>query len=159
MSSSHPRDTFDTARTASAVGLIAAGIAAIVGTALDWVTVEEPRILPRAEIPRATPFTGLETGHGTFIVIAAALVIVFAVLLAVRRRSTYAWLAFFASIVVGGIAISNYRGVEGLFYDEMQRVGKPTPALGLILVAAAGIVGIIAAAAGVAASPRRDDDE
>ncbi|HET7483059.1 MAG TPA: hypothetical protein VFK89_09380 [Actinomycetota bacterium] len=147
------RDAFDTARSASAAAMVAAGAAAIIGTMLDWVTVTPPQIVPLSQADRTEPFTGWETGHGIYIVGAAAIVIVCAVLLVVRRRSFYAWGAFLASIVVGGIGISNYRGLDSLFYEQMDRIGRASPALGITLVAAGGIVGVIAAAAGVAASP------
>jgi hypothetical protein len=132
---------------------VAAGAAAIIGTMLDWVTIEPPALIPSRQASRAEPFSGWETTHGPYIVIAAALVIVFALLLIVRRRSLYAWGAFIASMLVGGIAIANYRGLDQLFYDQMRRIGDPTPALGLTLVAGAGIVGVLAAAAAIAATP------
>ena len=151
--SSSGRDTFDTARSASAAALIAAGGAAIIGTMLDWVTVEPPLVTPIRQVPRTEPFTGWETSHGLFIVIGAAIVIVCALLLFLRGRTLYAWGAFIASMLVGGIGIAEYRGLDNLFYGEMNGIGNPSPALGLALVAGAGIVGVIAAAAAVAATP------
>ena len=156
--SSPGRDTFDTARSASAAALIAAGVAAIIGTMIDWVTVAPPPIIPVEQAPRAEPFTGWATGHGIYIVVGAGLMILFALLLFIRRRSFHAWGAFISSMLVGGIGIANYRGIDNLFYGEMNGIGKPAAALGLTLVAGAGIVGVIAAAAGVAATPSAQQD-
>ena len=147
------RDTFDRARSISAAFLVAAGAAVIIGTVLDWVTVEPPGVLPADQAGAAKPFTGLETKSAPYLLIAAGAVILLALLLVARRRSIYAWSAFLASIVVGGIAFQNYRGVDELFYEQMDRIGDPNPALGLMLVAAGGVVGVIAGAAGISATP------
>ena len=153
------RDTFDRARSVSAAFLVAAGAAVILGTVLNWVTIERPPLIPADQEAAATPFTGLETKSAPYLLIAAGAVILLALLLVARRRSIYAWGAFLASIVIGAIAFQNYRGIDELFYEQMDRIGDPAPALGLMLVAAGGVVGVIAGAAGVAANPPQAQDE
>jgi hypothetical protein len=157
MSSSRPLDIFDRARSVSASILFACGLAAILGALLDWVTVEPPQVVPPNQTSLLDPFSGIEATDGWFVIAAGAVVILSAAMLVLKATSGYAWIAFFASMVVGGIALADYRGLEDLFYREMDRIGDPEPAIGLSLVAVAGIIGVIAAAAGVAASPRRAD--
>ena len=153
-------DTFDRARAYAAAILVAAGAAVIIGTVLDWVTVEPPPILPIDQEPATKPFTGLETKSAPYLLIGAGIVILLALLMVARRRSIYAWGAFLTSMVIGGIAFQNYRGLDELFYEQMERIGDPAPALGLTLVAAGGVIGVIAGAAGIAAAPApaRDDE-
>ena len=146
-------DTFDRARAYSAAGMVAAGAATIIGTLLEWVTITPPQIIPADLIPQAEPFTGLETKSAPYLLIAAGIVILSALLLVWRRRTLYAWIGFLASMVIGGLAFQNYRGLEELFYEQMERIGEPSAALGLMLVVAGGIAGLIASAAGVAAAP------
>ena len=148
-------DTFDRARSISAAFLVAAGAAVILGTVLDWVTIEPPAVMPLDQAPRAEPFSGLETKSAPYLLIAAGAVILLALLLVVRQKSIYAWGAFLASMVIGAISFQNYRGIDELFYEQMERIGDPSPAIGLMLVVAGGIVGVIAAAAGISATPSR----
>lgn len=147
------RDTFDKARTGAAACLVAAAVAAILGTLLNWVTNEPPAIIPIAQVPRTEPFTGMETKSAPYILIAAGAVILLALLIVTRKRPLYAWLAFGASMTMGAIAVQNFRGLDELFYDQMERIGDPSPGLGLMLVAAGGVAGIIASATAVAALP------
>ena len=156
MSEAGARDYFDKARSVAAAFLIAAGAAAIIGSFLDWVTIEPPGVVPENQAHRLDAFTGVEAGDGWVVVAAGTIVIVFTVMLIVRRRAVWAWGAFLLSMLIGGIAVADYRGIDRIFYDEMQRIGDPTPALGLTLVAAAGFIGLIASAAAVAATPRLD---
>lgn len=156
MTEGRTTDTFDRARSIAAAFLVAAGAAVLLGTALDWVTIELPPTVPEEQMEATEPFSGLETKSAPYLLIGAGAVILLALLLVARRRSLYAWLAFLASMIIGGIAFQNYRGVEELFYEQMERVGDPEPALGLMLVAAGGVVGVIAAAAGIAAVPPAD---
>lgn len=159
MSARETRDTFDRARTMSAAFLVAAGAAVILGTVLDWVTVEQPPVLPVDQIDNAQPFSGLETKSAPFLLIAAGAVILLALLLVARRKAIYAWGAFLATIVIGAIAFQNFRGVNELFYEQMNGVGEPDPALGLMLVAAGGVVGLIAAAGAISSIPPQSRDE
>lgn len=149
-------DTFDRARSIAAAFLVAAGAAVLLGTALDWVTIELPPTVPEEQMEATQPFSGLETKSAPYLLIGAGAVILLALLLVARRRSLYAWLAFVTSMIIGGIAFQNYRGIEELFYEQMERIGDPEPALGLMLVAAGGVVGVIAGAAGIAAVPPAD---
>ena len=152
------RDTFDRARSVSAAFLVAAGAATILGTVLDWVTIEEPPIIPTDQLPAAQPFTGLETKSAPFLLIAAGVVILLALMLVVRRKSIYAWGAFLASMVIGAISFQNYRGIDELFYEQMERIGDPSPAIGLMLVVAGGVVGVIAGAGAISATPSERSD-
>ena len=149
-------DTFDRARSVAAAFLVAAGAAVILGTVLDWVTIELPPTVPENQQAATEPFTGLETKSAPYLLIGAGALILLALLLVARRKSLYAWLAFLTSMMIGGIAFQNYRGIDELFYMQMERIGNPDPALGLMLVAAGGVVGVIAGAAGVAAIPPAD---
>ena len=125
----------------------------ILGTVLDWVTIDVPPIVPADQAEAAEPFTGLETKSAPYLLIGAGAVILLSLLLVARRKALYAWLAFLASMSIGAIAFQNYRGIDELFYLQMERIGEPDPALGLMLVAAGGVVGVIASAAGIASIP------
>ena len=137
----------------SAAFLVAAGAAVILGTVLNWVTIEQPPILPVDQVDNAQPFSGLETRSAPFLLIAAGAVILLALLLVMRRKAIYAWGAFVATIVIGAIAFQNYRGINELFYEQMNGVGEPDPALGLMLVAAGGVIGLIASAGAISSIP------
>ena len=150
---SNTRDIFDKARSVAAAFLVAAGAAVLLGTVLDWVTVKPPPIIPIEQEPALEPFTGLETKSAPYLVIMAGAVIILALLMVTRKKLIYAWGAFLCSIVIGAIAFQNYRGIDELFYEQMQRIGDPSPALGLTLVAAGGVIGVIAGAAGASAIP------
>jgi hypothetical protein len=147
------RDAFEKARSIAAAFMVAAGAAVIIGTLLDWVSITPPLITPVDLIPQTEPFTGLETKSAPYLLIAAGVLILSALMLVVRRKSLYAWLGFLASMVIGAIGFQNYRGMDELFYDQMERIGEPTAGLGLLLVVAGGIIGLIAGAAGIAGAP------
>ena len=153
------RDIFDKARSVSAAFLVAAGAAVLLGTALDWVTVKPPPIIPVEQEPALEPFTGLETKSAPYLILGAGAVILLALLLVARKKVIYAWGAFLASIAIGAIAFQNYRGIEELFYLQMERIGEPSPALGLTLVAAGGVVGVIAGAAAASSIPPDRNEE
>ncbi len=152
MSSSSSGDYFERARAISASVLFAAGAAAIVGSVLDWVVVDAiPPDVPSDQLDRLPPFTGLELGDGWVVIAAALVVIVAAFFIVLRGR--LAWLAFAGSVVIGGIAISDYRGVQSIHMD-LEGIGRgPRPGLGLTLVAAAGVIALIGSVASIAASP------
>lgn len=154
MSEAETHDYFDKARSFAAAVLVAVGAAAIVGSFLDWVTIEPPGIIPADQAHKLETFNGIEAKDGLVILGAAGIVIFCAVMLVLRKRSAWAWGAFIGSMTIGGIAVADYRGIDQIFYQEMNRIGDPAPALGLTLVAAAGFIGLIASAAGVAATPR-----
>jgi hypothetical protein len=162
MSRAGSSDIFDRARGLAVAGLIAAGAAAIVGALLDWVSISDVPPNPtgaeaRREVAeRSIPFSGVEEGDGQIVIVFGALLIVLAIVLLVRRRALFAGLAFVASIVIGAIGISDYRAIgdrNSQLIREMELVGNPDPGVGITLVAAAGILGIVAAAAGLVATP------
>ena len=155
MSPSPPRDPFDKARAIGASVLFAAGVAAIVGSLLDWVVVAEtPPEVPANQLHRLPPFSGTELGDGYVVIGAAIVVILSAFLLVVRRGSGFAWLAFLGCIVIGGIAFADYRGVQQL-HTDLEGIGtQPAPGAGLTLVAVAGFVGLVGAVSAIAASPK-----
>ena len=153
MTEGSTRDTFDTARSVAAVGMVAAGAATIVGTLMDWVTITPPVLIPIDQVAQAEPFTGLDTKSGPYLLIAAGVMILSALLLVVRRRPLYAWIGFLSTMIIGGIGFQNYRGLDELFFEQMDGIGTPAPGLGLRLVVAGGIVGLIAVAGGLAGTP------
>jgi hypothetical protein len=150
------RDYFDKARSVAAVLLLGVGIAAVAGAFLEWVTIRPPERVPADQASRLDAFTGMETSDGWVVVALAGAIVLSALFLVIRKRSFYAWIAFWCSMLMGGISIADYRGIDKLFYEEMNRIGDPAPAFGLTLVAVAGLVGIVASVTGVAASPKRD---
>ncbi|MGH2809042.1 MAG: hypothetical protein ACRDKT_17400 [Actinomycetota bacterium] len=159
MSAAQTPDYFDKARSIAAAVMVAAAMAAVIGSLLDWVSIEPPAIVPVAQENQLEPFTGIEVNDGWVTAIAGILVMAFAALLVTRRRALWAALAFICSMVIGAVAVADYRGIQQIAYDEMNRIGEVRPGVGLTLVAAAGFIGLIAAAAGVAATPRRDREE
>jgi LPXTG-motif cell wall-anchored protein len=159
---------FDVARTWASVALVAAGAAAILGSTLDWVTITvRPELRGgttfqgesnRPEAPRVSrPFTGLEARDGWYSLAGGGLLLLAGTMLFLRRRVLWGWLGLLASVVIGAISIANYRGIGDLsssISHRMDIVGGARPALGLTLVVAAGLLGLVAAVAGIAASPR-----
>ncbi len=145
-------DYFERARAISASALFAAAAAAIIGSILDWIVVDAtPPDVPSDLLERLPPFTGLEIGDGWVVIAAAVVVLISAFFIVLRGR--FAWLAFMGSVVIGGIAISDYRGVSDI-HLELEGIGRgPRPGLGLTLVAAAGVIALIASVASIAASP------
>ena len=168
MSRRSERTFFDIARAWASAALIAAGAVAIIGSTLDWVRITlRPQLrgdtsfqgeTNRPEAPRVTrPFSGLEAGDGWWSLAGGAGLVVGGGMLFFRRRAGWAWLALLASIVTGAVGIANYRGIGNLssaISHRMDIVGGARPALGLTLVVAGGIAGLVGAVAGIAASPR-----
>jgi hypothetical protein len=162
------RDFFEVARRWAAIALIAAGVLGVVGSMLDWITITVRPSLSQnidfgtqregIETPKRTePFTGLEAGEGYYVLGAGVVQAAAGALLLLRRRALYAWLGLLAAVVVGAIAFADFRGVGDLSSSisrRMEIVGRARPALGLTLVAAAAFVGVLGAAAGIAASPK-----
>lgn len=152
MSRSPSGDYFERVRAISASILFAAAAAAIIGSVLDWVVVDAtPPDVPADQVDRLPPFTGIELGDG-WVVIGAAIVVAISAFFIVLKGK-FAWLAFLGSIVIGGIAISDYRGIADI-HLELEAIGRgPRPGLGLTLVAAAGVIALIASVAAIAGSP------
>ncbi|MGH2819364.1 MAG: hypothetical protein ACRDJ5_01785, partial [Actinomycetota bacterium] len=160
-------DFFDKARAWAVAVMLAAGVGGVIGSLLDWVTITPP---PRGpgnvdfgrEIERSrptVPFNGIEAADGWWTLGAGLLLGVAAVLLLVRRRARYAWLGLLAAMLMGAVAIADYRAIDDLRSSLSQRmdiVGDADPALGITLVAGAALVGLIGAVAGVTATPHRE---
>ena len=65
-------------------------------------------------------------------------------------------------MVAGGLAIAAYRAIadeSSSLYRELDLVGRASPGLGLTLVAAGAIAGLVASAGGVIATPHREPEE
>lgn len=125
----------------------------ILGSALDWVTIaRQPDTIPAEQRVNADPFNGFDVGDGYWTAAAGVLLMVAAVLLMVRAR--HASLGFIAAMVGGAVAIADYRGIEALF-ETTNTIGSGiTPGVGLTLVAAGALLGLVSSVAGIAASPR-----
>jgi hypothetical protein len=159
-------DFFDRARAAAAVALVVTGSLAVAGCFLRWVTfsLDEPPGTTTTQQPSA-PIAGTKVSDWKVVLVAGAVVIVCAILLAIRKRSLYAWICFLASMVIGAIAVADYRGLgdpTSGFLRGLERAlhttvqGKAQPGIGLTLVAIAGVGGLIVSVVGIAATPHRD---
>jgi hypothetical protein len=149
-------DYFDRARALAAAVMIAAAAAAIIGSLLNWVTITPPPT-EAGRRQASEPFSGVEARDGWYVIAAALVLAVSAIGLILRRRSAYAGLAFVAAIVIGAIAFADYRGIGELrsaISERMDIVGDADPAVGLMLVAAGGFLGLVGAVIGIVASPR-----
>ncbi|MDQ3766599.1 MAG: hypothetical protein M3346_04555 [Actinomycetota bacterium] len=157
---------FDRVRSVAGAVLMASGAAAIVGSMLDWVTITPPpRVRPAFRdidlqgVKASEPFSGLEAGDGWWVIGAGVIMILAAGMLIGRRRSLYAWIALLTAMVIGGITFADFRAIGDLgsgLSRRMDIVGQAKPALGITLVAASALVGIVASGAGIAATPRTD---
>lgn len=163
---------FDRARRFAAAGIVLAGLCAIAGSFLDWAVIVERRIATNVDFGeevdlvdtgQGEAFAGVEDRDGRLTLIGGIALIAAAVALVVRRRSTFAWLAFWVSLAIGGIAFADYRTLSPdddeaprgiLIRQEIGAEARPGP--GLTIVAAAGMLGVISAVGGVAATPRED---
>ena len=146
--------------------IMASGAAAILGSTLDWVTITPPpkvrpalREMDLQGVKASEPFTGIEAGDGWWVLGAGVVLILAAGMLILRRRSLYAWIALLAAMVIGGITFADFRAIGNLssgLSRRMDIVGLAKPSLGITLVAASALVGIVASGAGIAATPRTD---
>ena len=85
-----------------------------------------------------------------------------AIMLWLRRRGKWAWLGFLASVVIGGLAITSYRAIADTtspLYEELDIIGRAQPAIGITLVAAGAIIGLVSSVAGVTATPYAEPEE
>ena len=159
MSDEESPSYFDKPRSIAASVLFAAGVAAIIGSFLDWVVMTPPSILQERLLPGLEPFNGLETDDGWIILVTAGVLMLSAVLLFLTKKSLWGWLGFFASMVMGAVSIADYRGIDTLAFDEERRIGLAAdPGFGLTLVVEAALIGVASSVAGVAASPRPDEE-
>ncbi|MDQ4026251.1 MAG: hypothetical protein M3217_12310 [Actinomycetota bacterium] len=166
MRAATPPDFLDTARRFAAAGLVLAGLCGVVGSVLDWAVITEREVAEDVDFGESTgeiepgqgkPFSGVEARDGWFTLAAGLVIVMAGVALVVTRRGGYAWLAFWASVVTGGIAFADYRGlgdVTAAISQRMEVGAEARPGIGLTLVAAAAMLGLISAVAGVAATPR-----
>ncbi|MDQ3915900.1 MAG: hypothetical protein M3323_11345 [Actinomycetota bacterium] len=161
-------DFFDKARRFAVAGLVVAGACGIAGSFLDWAVITERQVAEDVDFGESTgeieagqgdPFTGIEARDGWFTLAASVATIAAAVALVATRRSGYAWLAFWASVLTGGIAFADYRGlgdVAAAISRRMEVGAEARPGVGLTLVAAGAMLGLISSVAGVAATPRAE---
>ncbi|MDQ3753024.1 MAG: hypothetical protein M3333_09090 [Actinomycetota bacterium] len=157
-------DFFDRVRAVAGTIIMASGAAAILGSALDWVTITPPpkvrpalRQMDLQGVKASEPFSGIEAGDGWWVLGAGVIMILAAGMLILRRRSFYSWIALLAAMVIGGITFADFRAIGDLssgLSRRMDIVGLARPSLGITLVAASALVGIVASGAGIAATPR-----
>jgi hypothetical protein len=158
-------DFFDHARLFAAGGLFLAGGLAIAGCFLAWVTFSlgEPASFRNDHGP-PPPILGIQVSDWKVVLMGGLVVVVCAILLASRKRSLYAWISFIASIIIGAIAVADYRGlgdptsgfIRGLENSVHANLhGEAHPGIGLTLVAIGGVGGLIASVIGIAATPHR----
>ncbi len=94
---------------------------------------------------------------GWWVVLGAGGLIAAAVLLVIRARSSYGWMAFTIATVVGAIVIADFRSVSKPTSDlarRLDRIGEVDPGPGLVLAAVAMGIALIAALVGVAGTPK-----
>lgn len=157
-------DYFDRARTVAVAVLAPAGALAIAGSFMNWTTKGEVPtgmgFSNRARELLSDPVTGFDAGDGKVVIGAAVFVLVAALLLAVSRQSRYGLLALVASMVIGAVAIAAYRSLgdpSSDFFRKLELAGEIDPGIGLILVAIAGLLGVLAGALGMISSPKESD--
>jgi hypothetical protein len=161
-------DFFDNARRFAAAGLVLASLLGIAGSVLDWAVITERTVAEDIDFGESTaeieagqgePFTGVEARDGWFTLFAGLVMLMSAVVLLVTKRGGYAWLAFWAAVVTGGIAFADYRGLGDAAAAISQRMevgAEARPGIGLTLVSVAAVLGLVSAVAAVAATPRTD---
>lgn len=166
-----PPDFFDKARRFAAAGIVLAGLCVVTGSFLDWAVITERKIVADADFGEAVdleetgqgePFAGVEDRDGKITLAAGVVLLAAAGVLVVRRRTGVAWLAFWISVAVGGIAFADYRSLDDA--NEVirgiagrQEVGaEALPGVGLTIVAAGAVLGLISSVGAVAATPHSD---
>jgi hypothetical protein len=151
------RDYFERARAWASTGLVLAGALLVAGSLLDWVSVDQlPGTIPSEQARFAEPFNGFDVGDG-YVTSGVGIVLAgCAVMIMLKAKSSFAWLAFFASIVAGSIAISDYRDIAGLF-EEFGGIGRGlSPGIGLTMVAVGAVIGFVSSVAAIAGTPKTD---
>ena len=159
-------DVFDRARIWAGAIVLLAGLSTIVGSAVDWVSVTPPPepppgvdfdYRPFAGNESSEPFSGLEVREGWVTAVAGAGLMAAGLSLIIRKRG--GGLAVLSSIPIGAVAISSDRALGSPTSSLMERtdtVGDADPALGLTLLAAGALVGLIAGVIGMAATPKEE---
>jgi hypothetical protein len=159
-------DYFDRARSVAVALLVVSALSAIGGSFLNWVTItERPSIAPDTEFQDETPgferprfsrpYSGTDARDGWVVVGAASVVLLAAIGLWIKRTRGFGWLAFLGAVVMGGVALADYRGigdVSSAISDRMEVVGDPEPAIGIMLVAGAAIAALIGSSIGLIAT-------
>lgn len=162
-------DFFDKARRFAAAGIVLAGLCAITGSFLDWAVITEREVAPNVDFGEETgaieagqgeAFAGIDDRDGRLTLAGGAGLIATAVVLLARKKTGAAWAAFWIALAIGGIAFADFRTVSQndeaprgiLLRHEVGAEGSTGP--GLTVVAAAGMLGVISAVGGVAATPR-----
>ena len=155
-------DYFDRARALAAAVCIAAAAAGVIGSLLEWVRIipvggGEPRIV--GGVPNASePFTGLEARDGWYVVVAAMVLAIATVIAMTRRKRSFAWVAALSAVLIGGIALAALRAIDDTasgISRRMDIIGDADPAFGLLLVGAAGVIGLLGAVGLLTATPPR----
>jgi hypothetical protein len=158
-------DLFERVRRAAIAVLLASGAASVIGGVLDWASLERcPEIVEGSsfdeselEEPPPCPLRGIDTIEGKAVVGAGFLMLFAAIMLTLKERAGYAWLALVMAIVSGSAAIAAYRGIGDANSSISRRFGLIEAyevALGLNVVAAAAIVAFVASVAAITATPR-----
>lgn len=152
------RDIFDNARITASILITLAGVAAIVGSVMNWVSFTLPetgRGAPHHQGPSA-PVGGLDVRDGNVVIVAGVVLLVAALLLFVSSKGRWALLGLLAAMVIGAVAIADYRGlddVSSVLSRKLDVVGEAHAAAGLVLVGIAAVVGLLASVLGLAATP------
>lgn len=160
-------DFFERARRAAVVLLLIAGALCVIGSALDWAALERcPEIVEGSsfddselEEPPPCPVRGIDTTEGKVAAAAGFVIMIAAILLTLRRRSSFGWLALGSAVVAGSFALTAYRGIGDADSSISRRLGLIDAyevSFGLTLVAAAAVAALVAAVAGIAATPDAD---
>ena len=169
MRSAMPSDFFDKARRFAAAGIVLAGLCAITGSFLDWAVITERQVAPNVDFGEETDelepgqgqaFKGVDDRDGRLTLAGGAALIAAAVALLIRKKTGAAWIGFWISLAIGGIAFADFRTISEndsaprgiLIRHEVGAEASPGP--GIAVVAAAGMLGVISSVGGVAATPR-----
>ena len=159
--SSEGSDFFERARAVAATGMFVAGLCAVAGSILDWVTITPPPTVPADQAERVEAFTGLDVIDGRIVLAAGVVLLIAAGWLMLKAATRPGVIGLLASVLLGGIAFADFRQIEEPSSDmmrRMDRIGVDGPGIGLVLVAIAAVLGLITSVAGMAASPKRDED-
>jgi hypothetical protein len=156
-------DFFARARNWGATLIFIAGLLGILGSFLSWVSIEPPPRLPTGEdfegqefgeSGAPETFTGVEARDGWYVIGASLVLVVAGTMIVLGRRA--GWLAFVATLPIGGIAVADYRAVSeptSALAERMDLFGNVSPGIGLTLVGVAAVVGLIGSVIAIAASP------